>query len=99
MVCLVLFAFPGFPKDVLCYLLGVSRMPFGTFMVVSTIGRMPGTYLLSLQGATLRNEDYWMAGVIAVLCGFFLLIAYLFRARLFSWLSGRDSTPAEDEPH
>lgn len=62
MVCFVLFAFPGFPKDALCYLLGMSRMRFGTFMVVSTFGRMPGTYVLSLQGATLRSEDYVTAG-------------------------------------
>lgn len=99
MVCFVLFAFPGFPKDVLCYLLGVSRMPFGVFMIVSTIGRMPGTYVLSLQGATLRNEDYVTAGVIALLCGFFLLVAYLGRGRLFNWLSrGHAASTGEEHP-
>jgi len=82
-VCFVLFAFPGFPKDALSYLLGVSRMRFGIFMVVSTFGRMPGTYVLSLQGATLRNEDYFTAAAVALACGFLLLIAYLFRERLF----------------
>lgn len=97
MVCFVLFAFPGFPKDALCYLLGVSRMSFGTFMVVSTIGRIPGTYILSLQGATLRSEDYVAAGVIAILCGFFLLVAYLCRGRLFNWLGGGGAVPAGDE--
>jgi len=85
-VCFVLFAFPGFPKDALSYLLGVSRMRFATFMVVSTFGRMPGTYVLSLQGATLRNEDYVTAGMVALACGFFLLLAYLFRERLFDRL-------------
>jgi len=97
-VCFVLFAFPGFPKDALSYLLGVSRMPFGTFMFVSTIGRMPGTYVLSLQGATLRNEDYYTAGALAVLCGFLLLLAYLFRGRLFNWL-GRSRRAAAGHEH
>lgn len=83
MACFVLFAFPGFPKDALCYLLGMSRMRFGTFMVVSTFGRMPGTYVLSLQGSTLRSEDYVAAGIVAASCGLLLLFAYLYRERLF----------------
>lgn len=86
LICFLLFAFPGFPKDYLSYLLGVSRMGFGTFMVVSTIGRMPGTYLLSLQGANIRNEAYLSFAIVAAICGAIVLVAYLYRERFFDWL-------------
>src|ERR1700752_1080585 len=58
LICFVLFLFPGFPKDYLCYVLGLSRMKLSTFLFVSIVGRLPGTYLLTMQGATIRNEEY-----------------------------------------
>ena len=48
-VCFLLFAVPGIPKDYLCGLLGVSRMSFATFMLLCTLGRMPATYVLALS--------------------------------------------------
>jgi hypothetical protein len=48
-ICFVLFLFPGFPKDRLCYVLGLSRLSVTTLLLVSVIGRMPGTYLLMMQ--------------------------------------------------
>src|SRR5262245_55682394 len=45
-ISFLLFVIPGFPKYCLCYILGFSRMNLSTFLVVSTFGRMPGTYLL-----------------------------------------------------
>src|SRR5882724_8166492 len=38
----LLFIIPGFPKDYLCYILGLTGMNLVTFLIVSTIGRMPG---------------------------------------------------------
>jgi len=46
----LIYLIPGLPKDIVCYLFGVSPMPFWVFAVVSTLGRMPGTWALS-QGA------------------------------------------------
>jgi uncharacterized membrane protein YdjX (TVP38/TMEM64 family) len=38
----LLFLIPGIPKDVLCYVAGLSPMRFPFFVVASTIGRTPG---------------------------------------------------------
>jgi uncharacterized membrane protein YdjX (TVP38/TMEM64 family) len=86
MICFLLFILPGFPKDYLCYLLGLSRMNLGTFLIVSTIGRLPGTYLLSIQGATLRSQEYYTALAIAVISAVLLFLAYLYRTQLFHWI-------------
>ena len=85
-VGLLLFAFPGFPKDSLCYVLGLSRMPLSTFIVITTIGRMPGTYILSLQGASAQTQNYSLAVAIVAGAAFLLLVAYLYRKSLIAWI-------------
>jgi len=87
--CFVLFLFPGFPKDYLCYLLGLSRMKLRTFLIVSIIGRIPGTYFLTMQGASIRKQEYYTAIIFAVLSAAILLIAYLYRSRIFHWIKRR----------
>lgn len=88
-LCFVLFLFPGFPKDYLCYLLGLSRMKLRSFLIVSIIGRLPGTYLLTLQGASIRQQEYYTAIIFAVLSAAILLVAYLYRGHIFQWIKRR----------
>src|SRR5262245_64995622 len=57
-ICAVIFAIPGLPKDITCYLFGVSTIPFWVFAVVSTIARAPHTWVLSKQGAQAASGDY-----------------------------------------
>lgn len=88
-ICFVLFLFPGFPKDYLCYVLGLSRMGLGTFLLVSVIGRLPGTYLLTMQGATIRNEEYHAFFVFAVVSTAILAAAFVYRNHIFKWIKHR----------
>jgi uncharacterized membrane protein YdjX (TVP38/TMEM64 family) len=76
-ISFIFFLIPGFPKDTLCYILGLSHMRNRHFLVISTTGRLLGTILLSLQGSSLRdNEDalfFILLGVTAliILGGYF----------------------------
>jgi uncharacterized membrane protein YdjX (TVP38/TMEM64 family) len=88
-ICFILFLFPGFPKDYLCYLLGLSRMKLSTFLLVSIIGRIPGTYLLTMQGATIRNEEYHAFAIITLMSVAVLAIGYFYRNQLFDWIKHR----------
>jgi uncharacterized membrane protein YdjX (TVP38/TMEM64 family) len=54
----LLFLIPGFPKDALCYLLGLTPMHLGIFLVISTIGRVPGTLMACLQGGKAFDHQY-----------------------------------------
>ena len=89
LICFVLFLFPGFPKDYLCYVLGLSRMNLSTFLVVSIIGRLPGTYLLTKQGATIRNEEYHLFLFITVTSLAVLAVGYFYRNQIFGWIKHR----------
>jgi uncharacterized membrane protein YdjX (TVP38/TMEM64 family) len=80
------FIIPGLPKDYFCYLLGLSPMHVLTFLVVSTIGRIPGTLLLSMQGEAVRSEDYRAFFVVLGLGLLALVFALIYRDRIESWL-------------
>ena len=85
LVVLILFVFPGFPKDYLCYFLGLSAFPFRLFILMASIGRMPGTAMLSLQGAFLFERSYGLLALIAGTCLALILGAYRYRERLYRW--------------
>jgi uncharacterized membrane protein YdjX (TVP38/TMEM64 family) len=95
-ISFLLFLIPGFPKDYLCYILGLTGMNLVTFLIVSTFGRMPGTYLLTVQGASIGSGQYKTAIVIAAISGVVLFMAYLYRSDLYHWIKGfqgSDITP------
>ncbi len=50
-LCFIIYLIPGLPKDMVCYLFGISPMPLWVFTLVSTLGRILGTWVLSAQGA------------------------------------------------
>jgi uncharacterized membrane protein YdjX (TVP38/TMEM64 family) len=82
----VLFLIPGFPKDYLSYILGVSPLPLWAFCVAMTLGRMPGTWILSLQGDKFHaGESYAWIFVFAVSACLFLL-AYLYRGPIMDFV-------------
>lgn len=60
----ILFFIPGLPKDTLSYLIGLSRMKAGTFLVICTIGRLMGTVMLSMSGNYAKNGHAAAVGTI-----------------------------------
>ncbi|CAB5130369.1 hypothetical protein D3OALGB2SA_3585 [Olavius algarvensis associated proteobacterium Delta 3] len=85
LVILVLFLFPGFPKDYLSLFLGLSTLPTKLFLILATFGRMPGTFALSLQGALLFEQDDLLLVALAGICALAALVAYRFREHMYQW--------------
>jgi len=54
----LMFLIPGFPKDYLCFLLGLGHMRQSDFLLVSTVGRLLGTTLLTIEGSLFRDKRY-----------------------------------------
>lgn len=80
-VSFILFLIPGFPKDYLCYIMGLSHMKLWTFLIISTVGRLFGTILLSMSGSYVRSNHYVGLLVLLGAGGVFVLLAYLYRER------------------
>lgn len=82
----IFFLIPGTPKDYFCYILGLSPMHVVTFMIVSTIGRFPGTLLLTMQGQAVRSEDYRAFFVFLGLAFLAGVVVFIYRDRIEGWL-------------
>ena len=82
-IVFILFLFPGFPKDYLCLALGLSTLPAKIFILLAGIGRMPGTFALSLQGAFLYEKNYVMLGVMIGAGLILLLLCYGYREKIY----------------
>lgn len=82
----VIFLIPGLPKDMACYLFGLSPMPFWVFAVVSTLGRIPGTWVLSAQGAHTAAGDYLGVILLTAIVVAVALPLYYYRTRLIGCL-------------
>lgn len=54
----LLFLIPGFPKDYLCYFLGLGHLTTAEFLIIGGTGRLFGTILLTLGGNYLRHHQY-----------------------------------------
>ncbi|MEE8399522.1 MAG: VTT domain-containing protein [Desulfobacterales bacterium] len=85
-VIFLLIATPGFPKDYLCLFLGLSTMPLKVFILIVTIGRIPGTLFWSLQGAFLFEHNYRLVAILFALCAGVTLLAYRYRKPLYQWV-------------
>ena len=88
----ILFLFPGFPKDYLCLALGLSTLPIKIFLLLTGIGRMPGTLALSLQGAFLYEQNYALLGIMIGACLILAFLCYAFRERIYLWVEKLNNT-------
>jgi uncharacterized membrane protein YdjX (TVP38/TMEM64 family) len=93
-LCFVIFLAPGLPKDMTCYLFGLSPMPFWAFAVVSTLGRIPGTWVLSAQGAHTASGDYLEVILLTALVVALALPLYYYRSRLVEWFRAKHAPSA-----
>jgi uncharacterized membrane protein YdjX (TVP38/TMEM64 family) len=81
----LLFLIPGFPKDILCYLLGLGHMRQGEFLIISIAGRLLGTTLLTIGGSFFRDEHYGaLFTVVGITIGM-ILIVLIYRERIERW--------------
>jgi uncharacterized membrane protein YdjX (TVP38/TMEM64 family) len=64
-------------------------MRLSTFLIVSIIGRVPGTYLLTVQGAKFRNQEYYAVAIFAAVSAVILLVAYFYRNQIYHWIKHR----------
>lgn len=74
------FLLPGTPKDLMCYVAGLSNIKLSTWILINLIGRFPAILLSSLGGNALGEQRYGIfIGVFAVIIVFYFLGSYLYK--------------------
>ena len=95
-LCFIIFLIPGLPKDIVCYIFGISPMPLWVFALVSGLGRIPGTWVLSAQGAHTAAGDYMQVILVSAVAVAAALPLYYYRHRIVTWVQGRNADRTED---
>ncbi len=78
----LLFLIPGFPKDYLCYILGLGHLSTMEFIVIGGTGRLFGTILLTLGGDYIRHHQYGRFSILVGVALIVVLIAMAYRDKL-----------------
>jgi uncharacterized membrane protein YdjX (TVP38/TMEM64 family) len=85
-VTFILFLIPGFPKDALSYIIGLSHMRTGTFLIICTAGRLLGTIMLSVSGNYARHDQHAAMVAILGISVLVMLLAYYYHEALLNLL-------------
>ena len=83
----ILFLIPGFPKDVLIYIVPLSDMNLRTFLLLSTIGRTPGVIISTYAAAGLADGNIVTSVIIFVVAALIAIIVLLLRNRIIDAIS------------
>jgi len=87
-VFFLLFLIPGIPKDILCYVAGITPMGFPFFAAASMLGRLPGIVGSAIIGGA-AAAGRWVLLVILSASALLLFGAGLIlRPRIQGWLEG-----------
>jgi uncharacterized membrane protein YdjX (TVP38/TMEM64 family) len=78
----MLFLIPGFPKDYLCYILGLGHLSTMEFLVIGGTGRLFGTVLLTLGGSYIRHHQYARFFVLAGVAIVVVFVAMVYRDKI-----------------
>jgi uncharacterized membrane protein YdjX (TVP38/TMEM64 family) len=76
------FLIPGIPKDILCYVAGLSMMKLHVFLLFSTLGRIPGIIGSALIGDAAADRRWILAGTIFFVAVVLFVVGFLFRERI-----------------
>ena len=59
----ILFLIPGTPKDMLTYLIGLTPMKLGSFLLITTLARIPSVVSSCMTGNFAHGQRYLAAGI------------------------------------
>jgi len=82
----LLFLIPGFPKDALCYILGLTPMHLGIFLVISSIGRIPGTLMACLQGGKAFDHQYVTLFILFGISALVIMVFYIYHDEIHHFI-------------
>ncbi|MBQ9001293.1 MAG: TVP38/TMEM64 family protein [Eggerthellaceae bacterium] len=86
-IVFVLFLIPGMPKDVFTYIVPLTNMPFGRFLALTNIGRIPGVLGSTYAAAGFANGEIVGPLVVIGLLAVLAVLAIVFREKIMDVFS------------
>lgn len=85
-IVFLLYAIPGIPKDVVSYAAGLSEMKYKPFIILSTIGRLPGMMGSIMIGSMWHKEEYVGMIILAIIAVVAFCACIIYRKKLHELL-------------
>lgn len=85
-VVFVLFLIPGMPKDVFTYLVPLTDMRMRTFLIITTIGRIPGVVLTTFAVSGIVEGHVAVGLAVFGIAAVIMIVGLLFRNKLLAFL-------------
>lgn len=83
---LLIFLFPFFPDDALCFLAGLSSLPVSIFFILILAGRLPGVLLTTLVGSGVFVFSPWEWVFIVAFLLVLFLVLFRYRQVIEDWV-------------
>lgn len=72
----ILMILPGTPKDLLTYCAGLTTIPFSTWLLICSVGRIPSVITSTLCAHFVQDKNYLMAAVVFVITMILCLLGF-----------------------
>ena len=94
----LLYLIPGTPKDPLIFFFGLTRMNISTFIVISTIARIPSVVTSTIGGDFIVKQNYLGAILMFAITGAVSVIGILAYGKIISRLKERSKNKKQMKP-
>lgn len=88
-IVFILFLIPGMPKDVFTYIVPLTDMPMKTFLLLTTIGRIPGVVVSTYAADGLLDGRIMESVILFVVLAVVAVAAILLKDKLIALLSSK----------
>lgn len=78
----LLFLIPGSPKDIMTYVVSLSDIQIGKWLLIATIGRIPSIITSTFLSNSLREGNVLVAGIIFVITMFMVAIGVVYYKKM-----------------
>lgn len=78
----LLFLVPGAPKDAMSYGAGLTKIPLGRFVLISSLGRTPALLASTVIGAQFYDRDYRAMALTAVAAVIVVALFWIYQKKL-----------------
>lgn len=92
-VVFILFLIPAMPKDVFTYLVPLTNMRMRNFLIITTVGRIPGVLITSFAANGLMEGHFVSSIVLLAVALVLLALGIIFRERIFAFFGENSQDP------
>ena len=84
-----IFLIPGIPKDILIYLVPLTKVKMWQFLIVSSVSRIPSILTSTIAGTSIINGDYLVAGIIMGISLILAIIGIIFNKQITNYIENK----------